>query len=161
MWGLQGIGLAARYAWRLFIPVFQYGQIVTWTTRTISDIPKIRYVSADRGDEAISRTRVLLGEDYCRHAIIICEGPFDVFRIGPGAVATLGVSYSRAQVARMSKYPVRIVCFDNDTAGQERAQRLCSDLAPFPGKTVRITLDAKDAASANEREVSMIRSFLE
>lgn len=160
LWNLQGIGLNPNgLQWRIFIPITLEGRTVSWTTRAIVDAG-VRYLSAESSQEAYRHKDLLFGEDYCRHSIIVHEGPFDVFRIGPGATATCGVGYSRAQVQRISKYPLRVICFDNEPKAQARAHKLCDELEPFPGETINVVLDSKDAGSATNSEIKYLRSFL-
>ena len=159
LWKLQGIGIATKLIWRIFIPIYFRGEVVSWTTRSIQKHDDtIRYISAKPEEESMPARNLLFGEDYARHAIIICEGPFDVFRIGPGAVATLGTMYSNAQVQRMSKYPCRVVCFDSESEAQKRARKLADTLAGFPGETHVVTLEsAKDAGAASVEEIQELR----
>jgi hypothetical protein len=109
----------------------------------------------------MSRKDLLYGEDYCRDAIVVTEGPTDAWRIGPGAVATFGLAYSRAQVLRISRYPLRVICFDSEPEAQRQARRMRDELTAFPGETVIVRLDSKDAASAKPKEVRQLREFLE
>jgi len=160
LWGVRGIGLHARLPWRLFIPIHYRGRVVSWTTRSISD-RGVRYLSAPADHEEINHKKLLYGEDFCRHAVIVHEGPFDTWRTGPGAVATCGTGFSKAQVLKISKYPVRVICFDNETQAQKRAEQLCDLIEPFPGETYNVTLVAKDAAEASEMEIQELRRFLE
>lgn len=161
-WHLGGIGLAARLAWRIYIPVHYKGQIVSWTTRAVVDEIRSRYISAAPHEESEPHHQLLYGEDHVRHAVIVCEGPFDVFRIGPGAVAVLGLAYSREQVLKLSRYPIRVVTFDATADAQRRASRLCHDLACFPGKTFRVELSGADPGSTSEDEIKELRErFLE
>jgi hypothetical protein len=162
LWGLQGIGLASRLAWRILIPIHYRGEVVSWTTRAIIDVPA-KYINARPEEEKLSAKSLIYGEDYCRHAIIVVEGPTSVWRIGPGAGATLGTSFSDAQVLKISRYPSRAVVFDNEPLAQARAKKLCDALAPFPGKTARVEITSgKDPAEASEDEITLLRkTFLE
>lgn len=156
-WGVRGIGLTTKLAWRLFIPITYQGKVISWTTRAIADIEP-RYVNAKPDEEVISAKHVLLGEDLARHAIVIVEGPLDAMRLGPGAVATCGLTYSQSQVRKMLTHPVRIVVFDNEVKAQQRARQLVSLLSTFPGQTYRVELDAADPGSASNREIQKLRS---
>lgn len=156
-WSVQGIALASRLCWRLFIPIHHQGNVVSWTTRSICPEANQRYIAAKAGEEAMPARSLLYGEDHARHGIIVVEGPLDAWRIGFGAVAALGVSYGREQVARMSKYPVRAICFDSDPKAQRRAAKLCETLRVFPGRTVRVELDAEDPGSASVKEIRKLR----
>ncbi len=159
-WEIKGIGIHATLSWRLFIPIHYQGKIVSWTTRSVwEDVPK-RYITARKEEEEISAKSLLYGEDYCKDTIIVCEGPLDVWRIGAGAVATMGTAYSQAQVEKIVKYKKRAICFDNDKAGQAAAKRLCSDISSFPGKTFNIVLDRKDAAESSDKVIWKLRKFL-
>lgn len=158
IWGVQGIGIDSRLGWSLFIPIHHKGEIVSWTTRSIGDGPR-RYISAGANEEAIPAKHLLYGADLAQHAIIVCEGPIDAWAIGPGAVATMGLNYSKEQFIAMTKYPVRVVCFDNEPKAQYQAERLASELSQYPGDTYCITLETgKDAAESDKQEIQELRA---
>lgn len=158
LWKISGIGIASKLGWRIFIPIIYRGRVVSWTTRSISkDKNILRYVSASPTEESIPHKDLLYGQDYARDTILINEGPTDVWKIGPGAVATLGVNYSKEQLQKMILFKKRIVCFDSDKLAQIRANKLCDDLSAFPGETINLQLDAADAASAGNKEIRLIR----
>jgi hypothetical protein len=158
LWQIQGIGHASRLAWRVFIPVLLGGEVVSWTTRSISNETRLRYISAKKEEEKYPLKEILYGEWHCKkNTIIINEGPLDAWTIGPGAVATCGIGYSRAQLVRMSMYPVRVICFDNESAAQKRADKLARELAVFDGETHIVTLSGKDANSSPREEIEELR----
>lgn len=163
LWGLLCTNFQCiKHPWKVFIPVIYRGREVSWTCRSISDRGGMRYSAAKAHEESVPAKSILYGMDYCRHAIIAVEGPADVWRIGPGAAATFGSSWTPEQAALIASFPLRVVCFDNEPAAQTRAKRLCETLAPLPGETIRATLRAKDPGSASEREVTKLRRrFLE
>lgn len=162
VWGLMGIGLAHRLAWRLFIPIHYQGKVVSWTTRRIDDTPGgLRYITAKSTEEEMPCKSLLYGSDHVRHAAVVVEGPADAWRIGPGAVALLGTGWSKAQMAKLAKVPVRTIIFDNEPEAQRRARRLADSLGVFPGRTRVAEINAADPGSAGEKEVALIRkSFL-
>lgn len=160
-WGIKGIGLATRLQWRIFIPIFDHlGRQVSWTTRSIAKDAEIRYQSASEEEESVSHKSILYGCHLASHVIIINEGPLDAWAFGPGGVATLGLLYSESQLAAMVQHPVRVVCFDSETPAQRRADRLCTQLAAFPGETENVVLETgKDAASADVTEILKIKTM--
>lgn len=157
LWQVQGIGLAAKLAWRLFIPIHYRGEVVSWTTRAIGRNVEMRYLSASAEQEAINHKHLLYGEDFVDHAVVCVEGPLDAWKIGPGAVASCGTGFSAQQVLRLSKYPIRVICFDTEVVAQRRAEALADQLAAFPGETYNVVLDAEDAAAASDREIRTLR----
>jgi hypothetical protein len=158
LWGVGGIGPAVPLQWRIYIPIHYHGEPVSWTTRSISDSHKTRYRSATPEQEKCRLTEVLYGEDYCRHAVILVEGPLDVWAVGPGAVACLGTNPGRAILLSLSRYPVRVLCLDNETASQRRSKELMADLAVYPGATYNVTFSkGKDASRAPRKEILELR----
>jgi hypothetical protein len=157
IWHVKGIGIHPRLGWRLFIPIEEESEVVSWTTRAISNDVNQRYISASAEEEAINHKEVLYGSDYCHSTIIVCEGPTDVWKIGPGAVATFGLAFSEIQISKMLKFPYRIICFDNEHNAQTRAHELAACLSAFPGQTMNIQLDAADPGSASAEEIAELR----
>lgn len=160
-WKIGGIGNSATHPWRIFIPIESNGEMVSWTTRTISKNP-IRYRSAEAEHERMSAKSILYGEDLIPgHSIIVHEGPTDVWRTGPGSVATMGLTYTTAQVRRIASFVKRVICYDSEPQAQIRATSLCQELALFPGMTINVTLNAKDAGCASKRETGRLRGMLD
>jgi hypothetical protein len=158
LWDVRGTGMFCDLPWRLYIPVKYQDETVSWTTRACSDSAKTRYLSAAPDQEKVPLKSMLYGEDYVVNAVVVVEGPLDVWRIGPGAVATCGTAFSKAQVLRLSRFPVRAVCFDSDRAAQARAKKLADQLDVFDGKTCVVRLQTgKDAAEASSKEIAKLR----
>lgn len=157
-WGLKGIGTASRLAWRLFIPIFLHGEMVSWTTRSIQANAHQRYHSAKPTEEKFCHKHLLYGEDEAKDTIIIVEGPPSVWRIGPGAVALFGTGFTRSQVLRMASYPVRVVCLDNESFAQKKARELCKLLQVFEGRTYNVVMETGKAPDeASDEEVQELR----
>lgn len=156
LWDIKAFGPHGRFKWRIYIPIYHHGQIVSWTTRAIVD-DGVRYISARPEEEILNHRTILYGADYCYNTAIIVEGPTDVWTIGPGTVASLGTGFTRAQVVQMAEYPNRVVCFDNEEAAQKRARQLCDQLEAFPGETYNVKLSGKDANSSPKEEVHELR----
>jgi len=160
LWLLRGCGPVGRLAWRIFIPIQLDGEIVSWTSRSIGQSghgPK--YLSARVDEEAVPLKSLLYGVDYARHTIIVCEGPTDVWKIGPGAVAVFGLQYTRSQVIQIAEYPVRVICFDREREAQKKANILARSLEEWPGRTEVIELETgNDPGSASPDEIREIRT---
>lgn len=158
LWGVMGIGLSRNLAWRLLIPIHYEGKTVSWTTRALGDGHR-RYITASPEQESMDHRSLLYGEDYVRSNVIVHEGPTDVWRTGPGAVAVLSLNYSMAQLLRIARYPMRAICFDREPSAQERARRLARELQWFPGITKVVEIETgKDVDKADPSEVSELRA---
>ena len=159
VWQVQGISIAERLSWRLWLPIRdRTGKLVSCTTRSLLDCKDRRYIGAKPEEEIESPKRLLYGEHLAGHGIVIVEGPTDAWRIGPGAVATLGVAWTDAQMVAMLRHPVRAVLFDSEPEAQRRARRLCDQLAVHPGRTARLELETgSDPGDADQAEIDQIR----
>ncbi len=156
-WSVGGIGPDAVLQWRLFLPVHRDGHPVSWTTRAVGSRVQARYISASPEEETVPLKSCLYGEDKCRHAVVVTEGPFDAIRIGPGAVALLGLSYTEHQVVRLSRFPLRAICFDSDPVARSRARKLADQLSVFPGETYVVALSGPDPCDSPPDEVEEVR----
>lgn len=163
VWGLQGIPTAPRLSWRILIPIYYEKELVSWTTRTISDDVDCRYISAKPNEEIINHKHLLFGEDFVRHSIIVCEGPFDAMRVGKGAVAVFGLNVTAEQERRIAQYPVRVFVFDREPTAQLAARKFADRLSAWPGDTSVVCLTSgPDPASASDEDIASLRkTFLE
>lgn len=157
--------------WRLFLPVVVPGAAgehrvkrhrddplaSTWTTRAVGPDVEPRYVSAPPDRESVPLKHTLYGLHLVKSAAVVVEGPTDAWRVGPGAVATYGLSVTPAQCVLLSRIPVRVICFDNDPEAQRRARRLADALSPFPGETHVAVLSGKDPADSPADEIEELR----
>ena len=161
LWGLKGIGIAPRLGWRIWIPVLLNGEVVSWTTRTIGNKTASKYIHAKPEQEAVPIKHLLYGIDYVRSSMVVCEGLADVWRIGPGAVAVMGLQITKEQIGLMGNVPKRFICFDNEPAAQQRAGELCRTLKVFEGDTSNVRLEANDPGEAGSEELAELRKLLE
>lgn len=161
-WGIGGIGPMGDYKWRLFIPIVRGGKPVSWTTRAVGEQIALRYRSANPEHESVPAKHCLWGEDYVLHSAVIVEGFKGAMAIGPGAVATLGVSYTEHQMIRMSWFARRTIVFDNEPNAQRRAAVLADALSVFPGETYVACLSGAQPDSSPADEIAELRRrFLE
>lgn len=155
IWGLKGIEIASRLSYRVFIPILDHrGRMVSWTTRSTID-DRSPYIAAKPEEEAVDHKTLLYGEHYCTNTVIVCEGPADVWAIGPGAVCTFGKSLKQAQVNRIARYSSRVFVFDDDAL--DVMVELARELSLYPGKTYTVELAAHDPGSATRREIRKLR----
>jgi len=156
LWGTRSTGPLSPLAWRIWIPIELDGRVVSWTTRAIGDRSP-RYLSASPEQELVNHKTVLYGEDLAGHAILVVEGPTDVWAVGPGAVATLGLKVTPQQIERMGNHTIRAICYDVDARRQ--AETLADVLQQYPGETHVVELESgSDPADADPAEIEELRT---
>jgi len=134
-WDLTGtMHLSGIWNWRIIIPIHNAdGTVVAYTGRSIKDAkPKYRTVS-DK-DALESPADQLYGiHKVTGDAVMIVEGPIDVWRLGPGAVATLGVDWTQVQANKLRRFKRRYVMYDPEA--EQEGKDLAHYLSLFPGET--------------------------
>jgi hypothetical protein len=160
VWNMQGTGPMSNYPHRIFIPISRNKRDVSWTARTIIKGHEPRYQTARDLEKSFHEKHLIYGLDRFRgNTLIVNEGPLDTVNVGPGAGCVFGLSYTSEQVAIIAKFHRRIIVFDSSDSAQRVAEKLCEDLAVFPGITQRVVLDADDPGSADRNEINLLRRF--
>lgn len=131
-------GVDASY--RVIIPVHDLdGQVVAWQGRAISKEQELRYIFPPVEKCVMHYKHTLYGANACRKLkrIVVCEGVFDQWRLGPGSVCTFGTSLTREQVNLLANWEEIVFLFDPEETAQEHAREYARDLAAL-GRKVEV-----------------------
>jgi len=140
-YGIQGTGpisLLGKMSlpWRLIIPIIFNGKAVSWQSRAIRDYAlnnpkqKLKYITCPKEYEVMHHKHILYGYDqakafdYC----IVCEGVFDVWRLGAPAVCTFGTKYKMQQLKLLKGFKTVFIAYDPDPAGRINAKKMQAQL---------------------------------
>jgi len=134
-------------AGRLIIPVFNDGQLYGWQARSIDGSPP-KYLANRHSN--IHKT--FYGLDLLKSdEAILVEGPFDCWRVGPGALGLFGSSLSATQLDILKKRVNRvIIMLDGDAT--EKAKRIADKLSFMPTRIITLP-DNKDPADFSREEL--------
>lgn len=165
-WGLLGTFSHSEYGQRVVCPVRFKGRAVSWVARDITGRSSAKVISCPSDREACPAKSVLYGYDLAvSNTVIVVEGPFDAMRIGPGAVATLGVSFTLSQVELLQGFHNVFILYDSvlqDGIETEKdAQRNAGKLADMLSVTSNVwVLDgfSSDPGDMSDRQIERIRS---
>ena len=131
-------GLTGDWSFRIIIPIIINGKIVSYQGRSIFSKEKckqldiLRYKTLNIYDSVINAKYTFYGLDDCKsYWIVLVEGPFDRWRLGPNNVlSTLGTSTSEQQIILLAeRYKKVIFLFDNEKSAQDRAKKYGQRLA--------------------------------
>jgi len=135
-YGVMGGGTQGRWSYRILIPVFHGGSLVSWTGRSIlsKEAQKAyghpRYLNLPDGQSAMGIKEVLYNADNASgDSVMLCEGPFDVLRMGRGAVCSLGTGITDPQMLCLTRWRRVVVAFDPEPAAQAKARKIAVNLA--------------------------------
>jgi DNA primase len=88
------------YKHRIFIPItFEWG-VVSFQTLSPYRESNIPYLACEEEKEIIPHKHIVYGFDYAveKRRCVLVEGVTDVWRLGPGAVATFGKKWTQEQI---------------------------------------------------------------
>jgi DNA primase len=154
-----------KFKFRIIIPYFLNGQLVTFTARDIMG-GGITYKDCPPEESAIPVKETLYNIDNVKDRILIVEGPGDVWKIGDGAVATSTTNYSKGQVEMLKRLKNKgvkkiFIMFDAEKNAIKKAEKLAWDLESIYGYVEVIKLSSPgDPGEMNEGEVRYLRKEL-
>lgn len=161
-WGVRYTRYESDFPWRIVIPIYDdCGQPVSWTARDWTGKQKPKYMTCPADREILPAKELLFGEHMAvGNSVVVTEGPFDAMKIGPGAVATFGTSWTQAQMKRLrsGRWNVVNVLFDPERRAQQQAAKLAAAVAENDRVTVRV-IDGHetDPGDFDEKTVEEIR----
>lgn len=163
MWKAQGTSFFGKHSHRLVMPILVNGELVSWQTRDITGQARIPYLSCPAGQEQVKHKHIVYGMDLTQiDRVVIVEGVFDAWRMGPGAVATFGLGFTDEQVSLLSEFSTRFIVYDNEDQAQEQARKLghALDLVN-PGHTEVVRIEkVKDPGELSAEQAEGIMSEL-
>lgn len=158
LWGLKAIHNISDLRYRILIPVHYKGEVVNWTARDVTG-RGIPYLHCPNRKAYLHRNEIVYGYDHVRDVAVITEGVTDAWRIGPGAVATLGIRFGIRQVQQLLDLNCEryFVMFDSEDFAIYRAHQLAEYLSMAGRKAEVIELDEGDPGSMTQAEAEALR----
>ena len=152
-------GIADYFAYRIAIPIYLNKVLVNITARAITDRMEPKYSHLSNEDAIVPMKQLLYNIDNVENegTVIICEGVFDVWRMGNCAVASFGTFMTDEQLLllRQKNVDKAVVLYDSDAV--DKADKLADTLSVFVPKVEVIEIDNGDPASASDLEIKEIR----
>jgi DNA primase len=159
---LQAVHTIGKYKFRIIIPIFMNRQLVSFTSRGIVKTQSPKYLSAGRKDGKMNIKSTIYNYDHLpsNSDAIVVEGPLDVWKLGDGAVSTLGVKYTDRQIILLKNKNIRnlFIIFDDDLTGHVGANSLSKVMAPLVKRVEIVRLQTiKDPGALSLDDASMLK----
>lgn len=160
---ILGTNHLSNYKFRIIVPIFYNGNIVSYQGRDITGKSDLRWKTCKQEDEIIQHKSILYNLDNCNNDwIIIVEGIFDVWRIGDNCCCTFGTTWTKKQVLEIQKrnYKKVFLFFDAEYDAQKKAEKLCIELSSLGIHSEIIETDYSDPDSIPNNKISeFLRNF--
>ncbi len=158
LWGIRGTSHLGPYKFRIIIPITLNDKIISYTARDITDRAELRYKACAIEKEVVHHKHIVYGADYVKkRRAIISEGPTDVWRIGPGSLATFGTAFTPQQILFLCNLlDEAYILFDN--AAKAEAYKLGNQLgALIDHVEVLHDYGAKDPDKMSMSDIKQLR----
>lgn len=156
-YGLRAYANIGFYKFRIIVPIIMGGKVVNFTAMDTTGEQSPKYIHCRNDDAIIPMKECLYNIDTVRDTALIVEGVTDVWRMGDGAVATLGIQYTHEQVSLLATKGVvkAVVMYDSDAIKQ--AKRLAGALSAVISNVEVIELDKGDPGDFSEEYAKEVR----
>jgi len=157
---LKPVHNVGRYAWRIIVPFYQDGYLVTYSAIDVTGQAEIRYKNCPNDESMVPVKDTLYNIDSVEGSAIIVEGLFDCWRMGEGACALMGSAFTERQINLLVRKEVckAIILLDSDAT--EQTERLGNTLDAHGMNVMAVRLKKGDPDDLAPEEVAYIRSFL-
>lgn len=162
LWDVKQFGPTGKYKFRIYIPIKFQGHTISYTCRSYVGC-ETRYLSCPSALEKIPHKQILYGIDEVPNnkRIVVVEGCTDVWRLGPGAVATFGTKFTHSQIKLLSKFRKIVLLRDMDAAGATAWGKLEKTILALGLDVSVVALDGVgDAAELSQIDANHLMKIL-
>ena len=161
---LRACGNLGRYKFRIIIPYFVGGKVVTFTARDVTRQSRLSYKDCPPEESIVPVKHSLYNVDSVKDRVLIVEGPLDAWRIGDGAVATSTFNYSKQQIVQLSRLKARgvkscFIMYDAEEKAIKKAERLVLGLGWNHMEILKLS-EPGDPGEMGEGDVRHLRKEL-
>jgi DNA primase len=146
-----------KYPYRIIIPIIVKGKVVNLTARDVTGQQSPKYKNLSNQEAVIPMKECLYNIDSVDDKVVIVEGVLDVWRIGPGSVATMGTEYTSKQLSLLFHKKIKKVFVLYDSDAIKKAEKLSYALSTFVPRVEVLSLEEGDPADMKIEEVNQLR----
>ena len=162
-YGLKACANLGRYKFRIVIPYFLDGQVVTFTARDVTG-RGTAYKDCPLEGSILPVKETLYNIDSVKDRVLVLEGPMDVWRIGDGSVATSTDNYSTKVIRQLEGLRERgvrtcFVMYDAEDRAIQKAERLSREVMFDHLEVLRLS-SPSDPGEMSEGDVRHLRKEL-
>lgn len=169
---IVGGGIYGDWKFRIILPIYYNGQLMSWTGRSILSKEKLKQLDIPRYKNlAIEKSvknpkELFFNLDNCRgKEVVLTEGPFDVLRFDGNAICSLGTELTEGQVSLLAeRFEKVFILFDNEPEAQEKARKFGLQLSSI-GIEVEVVnfyedFNVNDMADCSKEQIAKIKKEL-
>ncbi len=164
-WNLKATGHLGAYKFRIIVPIYFDNILISYMGRDITGKSTTKYKACPTDKERYHHKHCLYGIDHVKekNSVLVVEGMTDVWRLGIGSVALLGINYTHTQVSLLSNFKRIFIYLDEtETQAQEQADKLAMELSSLGKDVYCITIgkECDPADLSNDEAAYIMRDLL-
>ncbi len=161
LYGVQCVYQTGAFKYRVVIPVYVGGKIVTYVGRDVTDKASLKYKNLSERNSILPVKETVYNLDSIHKTAIICEGIFDAWRFGAHGVCVFGLQFTASQTKALATRIERaFIVFDAEPTAYEKALEL-GEILSFQGVDVEVIgIDMKDPGEMSQAEADEIKHEL-
>lgn len=150
------------YKFRIAIPCLFKQVVVNFTALDVTGKAKSKYKHCPNEEATIPMKELLYNLDNAGKRLIVVEGVTDVWRLGDGAVATMGIMFTTPQIKLLTEHKAEAITimFDAEPLAQKQANKLANALSLFVPKVDVYVLPNGDPDDLTDEQAAQIRKEL-
>lgn len=134
-------GYGGEQAYRIVIPMYFGGQLMTYTGRDFTDRSGLRYKACETENCVLLPTEFLYGlDEFEGHKAIVVEGAFDRIVMGNGAMAASTNKLSPKQKSMLCNLDLEELVFVLDPDAFDKAEELAEYFRPVVNRVKAVQL---------------------
>ena len=172
-YNIVGGGIDGPWKFRIIIPVYYQGKLMSWTGRSILSkkklkelgIPRYKNLSIEKSVKNIKE--LFFNIDNCKSdTVVLTEGAFDVLRFDGNVICSMGTELTEGQINLLSnRFRKIFILFDNEPEAQEKARKFGLQLSAI-GLDVEIVnayedFGKNDMGECTKEEIGIIKKELQ
>ncbi len=159
-WNLMSTGNIGAYSHRILAPIYFRGHMVSYQCRATKIGQNPPYLACAGHDELIKHKDIIYGFDAAirLNQCIVVEGITDVWRLGYGAVATFGKSFTKAQLLLIANNFKHIFILPDSDVKEE--ETMTEPLAGLGKEVEEIRLDKGDPGDMRQGDADYLMKTL-
>jgi len=157
---LRAVHTIGRYRFRIIVPYFLNGIMVTYVARDITDKAKSKYITCPEQESLITFQQTFYNIDNAKRRSIIVEGVTDVWRIGDGCIGASNATLTHRQIDQLIDMDIEEVLLAFDPDALQQANRYARQLAGIVNHVEIAELYGGDPAEADPRTILELKQWL-
>ncbi len=153
-------GTRSDFQYRLFIPIYMFRELVSYTGRDYTKKREPRYQHPFLEACIVPPSSCIYNIDTVKDRFIALEGPTDVWRMGDETISLQGIETTKEQIRYLTELNIKKAVIMFDSGKEDKARKLGYALKSVVPDVKIASLDSGDPGELSDEEAVKIKQEL-